>query len=308
MKAAQLIKFEGSGGIEIVGVDKPKISQGKILAQIHAAGVNPIDWKIAHGMMPLTLPLTMGGDFAGVIIEVGSDVLNFKPGDKVYGQAPAFAGGTGTFAQFALAKKDTVAFKPSSLNFMEAGALPLVGVSALQGLTEHLNLQNGQKILIHGGAGGIGSIAIQIAKYIGAYVATTVSPNDMEYVKKLGADKVINYKSQRFEDLLSNQDSVFDTVGKDTYKRSFKVLKQGGSMVSMLEEPDEQLMKQYGVTVTSQQTRVTTERLNRLTELVEQKVVTVYIEKAFTLDQTAQALSYLENTPPQGKVVVVVKE
>lgn len=195
-----------------------------------------------------------------------------------------------------------------NLNFTKAGALPLAGVSALQGVLEHTNLKTNQKILIHGGAGGIGTIAIQIAKNIGANVATTVSPDDVDYAKKLGADEVIDYKSQRFEELLSNLDAVFDMVGKDTYEKSFKVLRKGGVIVSMLEAPNEQLMKEYGVTAVSQQTKVTTERLNKLTQLVEQGVVTVHIEKVFPLDQAADALYYLEHTPPKGKVVVEIRK
>lgn len=308
MKAAQLTRFTGSSGVEITEVNKPQVAEGKILVRVYAAGVNPIDWKITHGVMPLNLPITLGGDFAGVVLEVGNDVTDFKVNDKVYGQAPAFAGGTGTFAEYTVADVNNVALKPKNLNFNEAGALPLVGVSALQGLIEHLNLKKGQKILIHGGAGGIGSEAVQIAKHLGAYVSTTVSPNDMDYVKKLGADEVIDYKDQRFEDFISNYDAVFDTVGKDTYEKSFRVLKKGGMIVSMLEAQNEQLMNKYGVSAIYQQTRVTTQRLKLLTQLVEQKVVTVHIEKALRLEQTAKALSYLEHTPPQGKVMVVVKE
>jgi alcohol dehydrogenase len=177
-------------------------------------------------------------------------------------------GGSGAFAEMALAKIDTVAHKPRTLNHEEAAGLPLVGVSAWQALVETMELTKGQKILIHGGAGGIGSIAIQLAKYLGAYVATTVITNDIQFVKEeLGADEVIDYKTQTFEDVLPhNYDAVFDTVGGETYTRSFKVLKRGGGgiIVSMLEQPVQELMDQFDVKAVYQFTQVNRERLTRL--------------------------------------------
>lgn len=310
MKAAQLHEY-GKSGVQVIDIQKPEIDSDKVLVEVHAAGVNPFDWKVQLGYMkdfiPLQLPVTLGGDLAGVVSEIGPNVSDFKVGDEVYGQGIAVAGASGSFAEFDLVKANTIALKPKKLSFLEAGAIPLTGISALQALMDHLHLSSGQKILIHGGAGGIGTVAIQIAKHLGAYVATTVSTDDMEYAKQLGADEVINYKNEKFEEKLHDYDAVFDTVGGETNKRSYQVLKKGGMLVSMVESPDEEISKQYEVKALVQKTVVTADRLNKLTELVDQGVVTVYIEKTFPLDQAGEALAYLHKTPPKGKVVIEVK-
>ena len=200
---------------------------------------------------------------------VGDGVSSFSQGDEVYGQASVFTGGSGAFAEMPLANAESITHKPKSLSHVEAAALPLVGVSAWQTVVENIGLSKDQKILIHGGAGGIGSIAIQLAKHSGAYVASTASPNGKEFVQKLGADQVIDYKAQNFEDILRDYDAVFDTVGGETYRRSFKVLKKGGIIVSMLEQPNSELMNQYGVKAIFQFTQVNRERLMKLAQWVD---------------------------------------
>ena len=259
-------------------------------------------------MIPLQFPSTLGMDISGVIKQVGENVpSDFKQGDEVYGQASVFRGGSGAFAELALADKDTIAHKPKTLNHEEAAALPLVGVSAWQALTENIGLSRDKKILIHGGAGGIGSIAIQLAKQIGAYVATTVSTNDKQFVQGLGAEKVIDYKTQDFEDTTQDYDAVFDTVGGDTYRRSFKVLKKGsGIIVSMLEQPNSDLMNQYGVKAIFLFTQVNRERLTKLAEWLDQNNIKVNIDKTFSLDEAAKALDYQKDVHPRGKVVLTV--
>src|SRR5919108_5984390 len=257
MKSIQIKRY---GGNDVVEVNKtasvPNISSGKVLVNVKASGVNPVDWKIREGYMQqiiqLQFPSTLGMDFSGIVEQIGevnSDApADFKQGDEVYGQASISGGGSGTFAELVLANKDSIAHKPKTLNHIEAAGLPLVGVSAWQALVENIGLSKDQKILIHGGAGGIGSIAIQLAKHLGAYVATTVSKNDKEFVQRLGADQVIDYKTEDFEDISHDYDAVFDTVGGDTYTRSFKVLKRGGGIiVSMLEQPSSELMNQFGI-------------------------------------------------------------
>jgi NADPH:quinone reductase-like Zn-dependent oxidoreductase len=207
----------------------------------------------------------------------------------------------------ALANKDSIAHKPKTLNHPEAAALPLVGVSAWQALVENIGLTNGQKILIHGGAGGIGSIAIQHAKHLGAYVATTVSTNVKEFVQRLGADQVIDYKTENFEDMLHDYDSVFDTVGGDTYKRSFKVLKKdSGIIVSMLEQPNSELMNQYGIKAVFLFSQVNRQRLAKLAQWVDQNNIKVNVDKTFSLDQASKALDYQRDVHPRGKVVLTV--
>jgi len=313
MKSAQINKYGSSEVIEInQSTPEPTLSPGKVIITIKAAGVNPVDWKIREGdmkqMISLQFPSTLGIDFSGVIKQVGEGVSpsDFKPGDEVYGQAGVISGGSGAFAEIALANMSSIANKPKKLDYSEGAGLPSVGVCAWQALKENIELSSGQKILIHGGAGGIGSIAIQLAKYLGAYVATTVSTDDKQFVQELGADVVIDYRTQTFEDLLKDYDAVFDTVGGDTYRRSFKVLQKGGVIVSMLEQPDSELMNQYGVNSIFQFTQADRERLTKVAQWVDENNIRVNIEKKFSLDEASDALDYQRDVHPRGKVVVDV--
>jgi NADPH:quinone reductase-like Zn-dependent oxidoreductase len=248
-------------------------------------------------------------DFSGVIEKVGEGVSDLKKNDEVYGQASVIRGGSGAFAEMALANADTIAHKPKTLSHEEAAGLPLAGVSAWQALVETIGLSKDQKILIHGGAGGIGSVAIQLAKHLGAYVATTVSTNDKQFVKEIGGDEVLDYKTQNFEDVLSHDyDAVFDTVGGETYKRSFKVLKRGAIIVSMLEQPNQELMDRFGVKPISQFTQINRERLTKLAHWVDQNSIRVNVDKAFPLDEAGKALDYQRDVHPRGKVVLQVSE
>ncbi|MBI2598399.1 MAG: NADP-dependent oxidoreductase [Candidatus Diapherotrites archaeon] len=206
-----------------------------------------------------------------------------------------------------MASIKSISKKPKKANFVEAASMPLAGISAWQALSEHMNLSAGQKILVHGGAGGIGSNAIQIAKHLGAFVAATVSPEDKQFVKKLGADQVIDYKSEPFERLVNNFDAVFDTVGGDTYKKSFQVLKKDGIIVSMLEQPDNELVKKFGVRVISQFTQVSSEKLSKLGELVDRGKIKVFVDKTFPLIKAAEALDYLQKGHHRGKVLLKIK-
>jgi alcohol dehydrogenase len=258
-------------------------------------------------MIRLQFPSTLGLDFSGVIKQVGENVSSgFSQGDEIYGQAGVPSGGSGAFSEMALASATSIAHKPKTLNYAEAAALPLVGVSAWQALVEFMGLSNGQKILIHGGAGGIGSIAIQLAKNLDAHVATTVSTDDKQFVQKLGADEIIDYKTQTFEDLVHDYDAVFDTVGGETYTRSFKVLRKGGIIVSMLEQQNSELMDKFGVRAVSQFTQVDRERLSKLAEWVDQNKVKVNIEKTYSLDEAGKALDYLRDIHPRGKIVLAI--
>lgn len=308
-KAARIHKYGGPDEVQLETASLPDPQAGEILIRVHAAGVNPIDWKIRAGyiqqVMPLPLPITLGGDFSGTVEVVGPGVANFKVGDAVFGQAPAW-NGSGSYSQFLLAKSGTVALKPSGLSHIQAAALPLVGVSALQALTEHLRVTASQKVLIHGGAGGIGSLAIQLAKDFGAEVATTVATSDVPYAKSLGADTVIDYTHRNFEEAGRDIDATLDTVGGDTYRRSFTVIKKGGRIVSMLERPRQDLAGQYGVTASMLVTQITSERLVKLAELVTKGALKVKIDEIFTLDQAPKALLHLEKGLAKGKVVLAV--
>jgi alcohol dehydrogenase len=313
MKSAQINQYGGSEVIEInQSTSEPTVSSGKVLVTIKAAGVNPADWKIREGglqqLISLQFPSTLGMDFSGVIKQVGEGVIpsEFKQGDEVYGQAGVVNGGSGAFAEMALANKESIAHKPKRLSHPESAALPLVGVSAWWALVDDIGLSNGRKILIHGGAGGIGSIAIQLAKNLGAYVATTVSTNDKQFVQELGADIVIDYKTQSFEDLVHEYDAVFDTVGGETYRRSFKVVKKAGIIVSMLEQPDSELMNQYDVKAIFRFTQATKERLTKLAQWIDQNNIRVNVEKKFSLEKAGDALDYQKDVHPRGKVVLAM--
>jgi alcohol dehydrogenase len=313
MKAAQMKGYGSSDEVIEINENAPAPndpSAGKVLVKIKAAGINPVDWKIREGymqqMMPLQFPSPLGMDFSGVIEKVGQGVSEFRQGDEVYGQASLMSGGSGAFAEIALANADTIAHKPKSLSHPEAAGLPLVGVSAWLALVETISLQKSQKILIHGGAGGIGSVAIQLAKHLGAYVATTVSTKDKQFAKELGADEIIDYQTQTFEELIRDCDAAFDTVGGETYSRSFKVLKRGGIIVSMLEQPNQELMKQFGVKAIFQFTQLSRDQLTKLAQWVDQNNIRVNVDKTFPLEEAGKALDYQRDVHPRGKVVLAI--
>ena len=310
MKALQIQQY---GGLETLEFNHnapgPSARKGQVLVEVDAASINPIDWKIRAGylkeMVPLMMPATLGGDFSGVVTDAGESDL--KVGDRVYGYGSLLSGGSGSFAEFVAALATTVAPAPKKANPVEAAALPLVGVSALQAIQDHIKLNRGQKILIHGGAGGIGSVAIQIGKSMGAYVATTACADDIAYVKELGADETVDYKKEAFEKRLKDFDAVFDTVGGDTTAKSFTVLKKGGTLVSMLGQPDPALAQKAGVTAIGQMTDVSTERLKRLAQLVDRGSIKLHVDKVFPLEKAREAFQRLEEVHPRGKVVLEIR-
>lgn len=313
MKAAQYNSYGAPDVIEInSNAPVPSLKEGQVLVEVRAASINPFDYKVRRGYvkdtMPLTFPVTIGGDLSGVLKEVAPGVSEFAAGDEVFGQALVVGGGSGSLAELAAAKTKNIAKKPKNLSFPEAASLALVGCSAVQALEDHIHLQKGQKILINGGAGGIGSIAIQLAKYLDAYVITTVSTKDIEFVKQLGADEVIDYKIQQFETVVKDLDTVFDTVGGETFEKSYGVLKKGGILVSMAGQPDENKANELGITVIGQSTHTTTEHLNRVRELAESNAIKPQIEKIFPLIDTRAAYEYLETAHPKGKVVVNIQD
>jgi alcohol dehydrogenase len=315
MKSARIKGYGSTSDVIEIDQNTPtpnEPSEGKVVVTVKAAGVNPTDWKLSEGymqqIMPIQLPATLGWDFSGILEKAGTGVSDIKQGDEAYGQASVVFGGSGTFAEIALANADNIALKPKTLSHEEAAGLPTVGVTAWQALVDTIGLSKGQNILIHGGAGGVGSIAIQLAKYLGAYVATTVSEKDKQFVKSLGADEITDYKTQIFEDLLSHDyEAVLDTVGGETYSRSFKVLKRGsGVIVSTLEQPNQELMEKFGVKAIFEFSQVNRERLTKLAQWVDQNNVHVNVDKTFPLDDAAKALEYQRNAHPRGKIVLAV--
>ena len=312
MKAAQISLYGDPSVIELRKTNKPSLAAGQVLVEVYAASLNPFDSAVLAGytkdIMPLAFPTTLGGDIAGIVVEISDDVTGIAVGDKVYGQASVFGGNSGALAEFAATKSTQVSLAPGNVDFKQAASLVLVGVSAVQALTELIGLRPGQKIFIHGGSGGIGSIAIQIAKNIDAYVATTATGDNITLVKNLGADEVIDYKSQDFADLLKDYDAVFDTVGGDDFAKSLIVLRPGGMAISMVVKFDAAKANKLGIKTLQQSTQVTTERLNALTDLVEAGVITPRIGQIFPLDQTSQAFDARQSGKIQGKIVVEIKK
>lgn len=311
MKAAQFSEYGDASKVQIVEVEKPEPKQGQVLVKVHASSLNPFDSSVREGhmkeMIPLDLPVTLGGDIAGVVESVADGVNDIAVGDKVYGQANVVAGNSGAFAEFATTSNNQVAKMPNNLDFLQAASLPLVGVSAWQALSEHIKLSSGQKIFIHGGAGGIGSIAIQIAKHIGAYVAATATGDDLEFLKKLGTDEVIDYKQDKFYEKLKDFDAVFDTTPGQEFTDSLRILKSGGVAVSMLAGADEAEAAEKGVTAITQSTQVTKEALNALSELVESGVVEPEVSQVFELDKIREAFEARETSNSRGKVVLSIQ-
>lgn len=311
MRAAQINEYGDKDVLQFTDqAPKPSAGANQVLVEAYAAGVNPFDFKVrsgqAQGMAELSFPATLGGDVAGVVAEVGDGVDGFEVGQEVYGQANALSG-QGSFAEFVPVAASSLAPKPESIDFVTAAALPLTSVSAYQALVDTLNVQPGQRVLIHGGAGGIGTCAIQIAKDLGAYVFTTASPDDLDYVRSLGADEAIDYTTRKFEEAATNLDAVYDTIGGETLMRSIGILKAGGQIVSMVEKPSEELMTQHEVTGSMQFTRVTPERLAAIAQLVDSGKLTVTIDKTYPLAQAAEALEYLHSGHHRGKVVLKIK-
>lgn len=308
MKAALLEKYGSEGSVRVSDVDMPEPSANEVQVKVYAASVNPFDVKVRDGVMKdsiqINLPIVIGGDVAGVVKALGEGVSEFNIGDEVYGQANALK--QGSLAEYTVVNISQLGLKPD-VDYEYAAALPLVAASAYQALFEHLKLTKDQRILIHGGGGGIGSIAIQLAKNIGAYISTTVSAKDKDYVASLGADLVIDYKTEDFNKLVKDYDCVFDTVGAHTFINSYKCLRPGGKIVSMASPPNHELDAKYDVTSIHQFTKVSPDKLNAITKLVNEGVLNVNIDKVFDLLQAPQALEYLKNGHPRGKVVVRVK-
>src|SRR6202162_2044645 len=248
MKACVVDRYGRKKGIRAADMPVPELREDDVLIQIHAAGVNPLDSKIRDGefylILPYRLPLILGNDLAGVVVRVGSRVWRFKPGDEVY--ARPHKDRIGTFAEFIAVKEDGVALKPTALTMEEAASIPLVGLTAWQALLEKGQLKKGQKGLIHAGSGGVGTFAIQLAKHVGATVATTTSTANIDLVRRLGADIVIDYKKDSFEEILRDCDVVLNSLDGETDRKSLRVLKPGGNLISISGPPDPAFARHLG--------------------------------------------------------------
>ena len=311
MKAALINRYGDSQAIEIVqNHPVPQAKAGQVVIEVQAAGLNRIDSILRAGylqqMMPLSFPAVLGGDFSGIVREVGPNVEGIQVNDEVYGQSGSLMGGTGSIAEFTTAPAAKIAKKPLSLTMTQAAAFPLAGTSALQALEEHINIGPGQKILIHGGAGGIGSIAIQLAKHHGAYVATTVDGSDVALARSLGADLVIDYKTQAFTTIIKDYDAVLVTAA-NALADSYAVLKKGGILVSLAGTIDENAAKENQVKAIGQMSQANAKQLERLATLIDAGNIKPLIDKTFNLSAIKEAFTYFEQGHPKGKVVVNIQ-
>lgn len=333
MKAFIIDRYGKNEVGHIADMPEPDLRDDDVLIQIHAASINVLDAKIRSGqfklILPYRLPLILGNDMAGTVVRVGPQVSQFKPGDQVYARPDKDR--IGTFAEFICAKEKSLALKPRNLSMDEAASIPLVGLTAWQVLVEVAQLKAGQKVFIHVGSGGVGTIAIQLAKHLGAFVATTTSTSNVTWVKAIGADLVIDYKSQQFETLLRDYDVVLHSLGKDALEKSLHILKPGGQLVSISGPPtpdfaDQQRLswplkqilrllsygvrrkaKTRGIRYTFVFMRASGSQLRELSALIEADAIKPVVDRVFPLDSTADALAYVETGRAKGKIVIKVE-
>lgn len=332
MKAFSIERYGKHSG-KITDVPAPAMGTNDVLVQIHAASVNVLDLKLRAGefkpILPYRLPLILGNDLAGVVVSVGADVSLFKPGDEVYARPPQDR--IGTFAGLIAVDQQALAHRPRNITMEQAASLPLVALTAWQVLVETAQLQPGQKVLIHAGSGGVGSVAIQLAKHLGAFVATTTSTANVEWVEALGADVVVDYTAQQFDTVLRDYDVVLNSLGADVLQQSVKTLKPGGQLISISGPPTPEFGETQGLPWALRQVlrllslrirraaqvagvrykfvfmRSSGAQLSEITTLVESGAIRPIIDKVYPFQSTADALAYVEQGRAKGKVVISLR-
>src|SRR6266571_228314 len=333
MKAFVVDRYKSKSAVRLGEMPEPEVRDDDVLVQVHAASLNQLDSKIRDGefklILPYRLPLILGNDMAGVVVRVGPKVRRFKSGDEVYARPNQDR--IGTFAELIAMNEADVALKPKNLTMQEAASIPLVGLTAWQVLIDRAELKKGQKVLIHAGSGGVGTFAIQLAKHIGATVATTTSSANVDLVKSLGADVVIDYRKDDFEKLLYDYDVVLNSLGSETLKKSLRVLKPGGKLISISGPPYPDFAREIGspwilkpvMRVLSYRIRRAAKRrhvsysflfmrangdqLREITALIDSGVIRPVMDRVFPFESTREAMAYLEKGRAKGKVVVKVR-
>lgn len=333
MKAFIVDRYKKKGALRLGEMPEPALRDDDVLVEIHAAGLNVLDSKIRNGefklILPYRPPFILGLDVAGVVVRVGSKVRQFKPGDEVY--ARPRDGRIGTFAESIAMNEADVALKPKNLSMEEAASIPLVGLTAWQVLVELAKLKKGQKVLIHAGSGGLGTFAIQLAKHLGATVATTTSTLNVDLVRRLGADVVVDYKKQDFDKALSDCDVVLNSLDGDTLQKSLSVLKPGGKLISVSGPPGPDFAREQGLNWFLRQVlrllsfgirrkakrhrvsysflfmRANGEQLTQITSLIEAGIIRPVMDRIFPFEATNEALAYVETGRSKGKVVVKIR-
>lgn len=310
MKTIVIEKYGGKEELKEKEMPQPTPKENQVVVKLHATSINPIDWKLREGylkeMLPFDFPIILGWDAAGDIVELGSNVRNFKIGDKVFARPETT--NRGTYAEFTAIDSHLLAKIPDNISYEEAACVPLTGLTAWQCLFEFGDVKKGEKVLIHAGAGGVGTFAIQLAKNAGAYVATTASARNSDFLKSLGADEVIDYKTQDFESILHQFDFVLDSLGGEVQEKSFTVLKEGGRLASIVSKPDQQKALQKNIKSDLVWLIPNGEQLKKLAELLQDEKLKVIIGHTFPLSaegiKEAHALS--ETHHAKGKIVIKI--
>jgi NADPH:quinone reductase-like Zn-dependent oxidoreductase len=305
MKAIRIHEFGGPEVLKYEDVPKPQPGPGEIRIRVIAAGVNPMDWKVRQGGMNLPLPMIMGIDVAGVVESLGPKTNAFHLGDQVFAKISL---GQGGYAEYTVTNASQAALKPRSIEFVEAAAIPTAGLAAWQSLFDIAGLQKGQSVLIHGAAGGVGSFAVQFAKWKGAHVIGTASSGNAEFLKSIGADVVIDYKAQRFEDAVNDTDVVLDTIGGDTFERSWGVLKPGGFLVTTVANVPEGAAEAHGVRAKGLLTKPNGSELAQIAAIIDERRITPVVTTVLPLADARKAQEISESHHTRGKIVLRVAE
>lgn len=308
MKAIQIHGYGDSSALSYDEVSRPEPEADDVRIRVHASGVNPVDWKIRAGylasMLPLKFPAILGWDVSGVVDKLGSAVTGLSVGDAVYAR-PDIAR-AGTYAEYVVVRASEVAPKPKSVSHVEAAAVPLAALTAWQSLFDAANLQAGERVLIHAGAGGVGSFAIQFASVTGAEVIATASAANKDLVVSLGADQFVDYRSERFEEVVAPVDVVIDTIGGDTQARSLQLLKAGGRLVSVVQTPDADKLTAIGASGSLVMVQPSSSQLIKIANLIDTKQVRVLIDSVFALSDAKEAHTRSETGRAKGKIVLKV--
>ena len=307
MKAALITDYGNE--IEVTDVDRPGLPDDSVMVEVHAAAINPIDWIVMDGdmrsMLDYDLPWIVGYDVAGVVTELGSGASTFSVGDRVFARADSMQ--AGTMAEFCAVKESDLARQASGLTHQQSAGVPLAGLTAWQALYDNGELAAGQRVLIHAGSGGVGTLAIQFAKSTGAWVATTASAANRDLVTGLGADQFVDYSEERFEEVVDPCDVVFDMMGGDTLERSFEVVKPGGHVVSIKGDAPDGLAEEKGVTFGQFFMTPSGSQLAQIVELIEAGAVRPIVDREFPLDDVVAAYAHARSGDANGKVVVTVR-
>jgi NADPH:quinone reductase-like Zn-dependent oxidoreductase len=309
MKAVRVHNYGGPEVLRFEDAPRPTPGSGELLIRTRAASVNPIDWKIRAGYMkdfvPMPLPFIPGYDVSGVIEAVGSGVTKFKKGDEVYARADAVHG-HGAYAEYAVAKETEAALKPKSIDFVHAATIPVAAVTAWRALFDTADLKAGQKVLIHGAAGGVGSFAVQLAEWTGAYVYGTASADNLEFLRELGVDQPIDYEKTKFEDVVHDADVVLDTIGGETQKRSWRVLKKGGILVSLVGLSSEGEAAKHGVRSAAISAQGGSDVLAEIAKLIDAGKLKPVVDTVLPLSEARHAQELNEKGHSRAKIVLKV--